>query len=131
MSTSRLSKCRRSCHTMFLRDARVATPNWRNSWWKCRRSYPIPYCSGLWSSTSTFQFLVVEGDSQVFEVLFPNRVQQRLLSSRSLTFLVEVFKVLALDRIRQRLLLFILQLVRMTRMSLVSRFFALITVFFF
>ena len=78
------------------------------------------------SSTSTFQFLVVEGDSQVFKVLFPDRVQQRLLSSRSLTFLVEIFKVLALDRVRQRLLLFILQLDRMmTRMSLVQGFFAL------
>ena len=59
-----------------------------------------------------------EGDSQVFKVLFPDRVQQLLLS-RSLTFLVEVFKVYALDRV-QRCLHLPLQLVRMmTRMSLV------------
>ena len=38
---------------------------------------------------------------------------ERLLLSGSLTFLVEVLKVLALDRVRQRLLLFILQLDRM------------------
>ena len=63
------------------------------------------------------QFLVVEGDSQVFKVLLPDRVQQRLLLSRSLTFLVEVFKVFALVRLR---LLFILQLDLMkTQMRLV------------
>ena len=38
--SSRLSKCRRSCLTMFLCDVCVATRSWRNSWWKCRRSYP-------------------------------------------------------------------------------------------
>ena len=46
---------------------------------------------------------MVEGDSQVFKVFFPDRVQQRLLSRRSLTFPVEVFKVYALDRIQQRM----------------------------
>ena len=35
----------------------------QNSWWKFRRSSPILFCySGLWSRTSTFQFLVVEGE---------------------------------------------------------------------
>ena len=68
----------------------------------------------------TFQFLVVEGDSQVFKVLFLDRVQQLLLLSRSLTFLVEVFKVYAPDRVQRRLHLLTLQLVRMmTWMSLV------------
>ena len=53
----------------------------------------------------------------------PDRVQQLLLS-RSFTFLVEVFKVYALDRVQRRLRLFTLQLVRrMTRMSLVKGFF--------
>ena len=87
--------------------------------------YPIlRYCSELWSSTLTFQFLVVEGDPQVFKVLFPDRVQQLLLS-RSFTFLVEVFKVYALDRVQRRLHL-TLQLVRMmTRMSLVKGVLAL------
>ena len=57
---------------------------------------------------------------------FPDRVQQRRLSRRSLTFPVEVFKVLILDRVRQCLRPFTLQLVRtMTRMSLVKGFFAL------
>ena len=98
----------------------------RNSWWKCRRSYPIPGCRYEWSRTSTFQFLVVEREFLVFKVFFPDRVQQRRLSRRSLTFPVEVFKVLILDRVRQCLRLFTLQLVRtMTRMSLVKGFFAL------
>ena len=74
-----------------------------------------------------FQFLVVEGDSQIVKVLTLDRVQQRRsLPSRSLTFqfTVEDFKVLAQDRIRQRHLLLSLQLVRMmTRMSLVKVFF--------
>ena len=70
-----------------------------------------------------------EGDSQVFKVFFPDRVQQRRPSCRSLTFPVEVFKVLALDRFHQRLRLFTLQLVRtMTRMCLVKGFFALFPV---
>ena len=51
------------------------------------------------------------------------------MSSRSLIFPVEVFKVLALDRVCQRLRLFTLQLVRMrTRISLVKGFFALFNV---
>ena len=57
---SRLSKCPRSCLSMSLSARLCAFRSWRNSWWKCRRSFPIPRCSGLWSSTSTFQFLVVE-----------------------------------------------------------------------
>ena len=123
---SRLSKYPRSCLSMSPCARLCASRSWQNSWWKCRRSFPIPRCSGLWSSTSTFQFLVVKGDSQVHKVFFPDRVQQRRPSCRSLTFRVEVFKVLALDRVRQRLRLFTLQLVRMmTRMSLVKGFFAL------
>ena len=50
----------------------------QNSWWKCRRSSPILlYYSGLWSRTWPSQFLVVEGDSLVFKVFIPDRVQQR------------------------------------------------------
>ena len=67
---SRLSKCPRSCPMMSLCEPLFAIRSWRNSWWKCRRSYPILPCSGLWSSTSTFQFLVVEGEFLVFKV-FP------------------------------------------------------------
>ena len=85
-----------------VRDTQLAEQQW-----KCRRLYPFPCCSGLGSRTWTFQFLVVEGDSLVFKVFFPDRVQQRrsrsflrnaflsILLSRSLTFPVEVFKVFA------------------------------------
>ena len=64
------------------------------------------------------------GDTQIFKVFSEDRVQN--VSSRSLIFPVEVFKVLALDRVRQRLRLFTLQPVRMmTRRSLVKGAFAL------
>ena len=86
-----------------------ALRSWRNSWWKCRRSFPFPRCSGLRSSTSTFQFLVVEGETPVFKVFPLNSVQQRRISLmtallsglwRSLIApsLVEAFKVFAQDR---------------------------------
>ena len=100
---------------------------------KCRRSYPIPLYSGLWSSTSTFQFLVVEDQVLVFKVFPPDRVQQRCLPrnaflsglwSRSLIFLfqVEVFMVLSQDKVH---LLLTLQLVlKSALMSLVKGFFA-------
>ena len=110
--------------------------SWRNSWWKCRRSYPIPGCSLVWRRTSTFQFLVVEGESLVFKVFFLNRVQQRCmflrnaflsgLWGRSLIspFLVEANKIFAQDSVQP--LLFTLQLVFMKLwMSLVKVFFAL------
>ena len=81
--------------------------------------------SGLWNSSSTFQFLlVVEDQVLVFKVFPLDSVQQRRPSCTSLTFPVEVFKVLALDRFHQRLRLFTLQLVRtMTRMCLAKGFF--------
>ena len=41
-----------------------------------RRSYPIPRYSGLWSTTSTFQFLVVKGALLVFKVFSQDRIQQ-------------------------------------------------------
>ena len=66
---SRLSTCPRSSSRTSLRDACVATRNWWNSCWKCRRSYPTPCCCGLWSSTSTFQFLVVVGVVDVSDAL--------------------------------------------------------------
>ena len=100
---------------MFLCDVPVATRSWWNSWWKYRRPYStLRYFSGLWSSTSTFQFLVVEGETSVFKVLSQNRVQQRLfllqnallsgLWSRSLVLLVEVFKIFAQSRVHPHLL---------------------------
>ena len=106
----------------------------RNSWWKCRRLYPIPRRSGLWSSTSTFQFLMVEDQFPVFKVFLLNRVQQRRLPprnaflsglwSRSLTlFQVDVFMVLSQDKVH---LLLTLQLVlKNALVSLVKGFLAL------
>ena len=96
---SRLSKCPRSCLTMFLRDVSVANRRWWNSLLKCRRSFPFPRCSGLWSRTLTFQVLVVVELVEVFPVFSQDRVQQRLvvhgifqqrLPSRSLTLLSRV-----------------------------------------
>ena len=91
----------RSCSTMYLCVLLHVIRSLRNSRWKCRRSYPIPGCRYEWSRTSIFQFLVVEREFLVFKVFFPDRVQQRRLSRRSLTFPVEVLKVLILDRVRQ------------------------------
>ena len=65
---SRLSKCPRSCLRTSPCERQFASRSWRNSWWKCQRTYPIPGYSSVWSRTSTFQFLVVEGDSQVCKV---------------------------------------------------------------
>ena len=58
-SPSKLSKCTRSSSTSSQCELLFASRSWRNSWWKCRRSSPIPRCSGLWSRTWTFQFRVV------------------------------------------------------------------------
>ena len=41
----RLSKCPKSCLTMFRCEPRLASRSWWNSWWKCRRSYLGPCCS--------------------------------------------------------------------------------------
>ena len=45
------SKCPRSCLSMSLCVRPCALRSWRNSWWKCRRSFPIPRFCGLWSTT--------------------------------------------------------------------------------
>ena len=79
--------------------------------------YPIlRYCSGLWSRSLTFQFLlVVEGETQLFKVFSEDRVQQRILRlwnaflsrlwSRSLTspLLVEILMVFAQNRVHPQL----------------------------
>ena len=100
---SRVSKCPRShLHPVIAGAVCASRSRRQNSWLKCRRPYPILlYCSGLWSRTLTFQFLVMEGDLLAFKVFFPDRVQQRRLLRRSLTILllVEVFKVFAQDRV--------------------------------
>ena len=129
---SRLSKCPRSCLITSLCAPLCATRSWWNSWWKCRLSYPILPCSGLRSSTSTFQFLVVEGDTLVFKVFLPDRVQQRHfpprnaflsgLWSRSSIFQVEAFMIFAQDRVHPLLRTFQLVLM-MLWMSLVKVFF--------
>ena len=51
-----LSKCRRSVSTSSLSAPWFLSRSWWNSWWKYRRPYPTLRYSGLWSSTSTFQF---------------------------------------------------------------------------
>ena len=76
---SRFSKCPRSCLRTSLCERSFASRSWRNSWWKCRQSYPTPGCSYERSRTLTFQFLVVEGEFLVFKVFFPDRVLQRCL----------------------------------------------------
>ena len=108
----------------------------QTSWWKCRRLPPIlRYCSGLWSRTLPFQFLlVVEGETQIFKVFSEDRVQQRCfrlwnaflsrLWSRPLTFLllVEVLQIFAQDRVHPQLRT--LQLLGLTlRMSWFNGFF--------
>ena len=99
---------------------------------KCRRSYPILPCGGLRSRTSTLQFLIVEGDTLVFKVFLPDRVQQRRLPprnaflsglwSRSSIFPVEAFKIFAQDRVHPLLRTFQLVLT-MLWMRLVMGFF--------
>ena len=71
----------------------------------------------------TFQFLVMESDSLVFQVFPLNRVQQRLWrSSLTFPFLVEVFKVFARGKVH---LLFTFQLVFMkVQVSLGEGFFS-------
>ena len=111
----------------------VPEPRWRNSWWKYRRPCLTLRYSGLWSSTSTFQFLVVEDHVLVFKVLSQDSVLQRRLPenaflsglwNRSLTlFLVEVF--LVLSQVRVHLLLTLQLVLKNALMSLVKGFFTL------
>ena len=63
----------RSCSMTSLCALFCATRSWRNSWWKCQRSFPFLPCSGLWSSTSTFQFLVVEGENAGLQGFLPGQ----------------------------------------------------------
>ena len=80
-----------------------------------RRSFPGLRCSGLWSRTWAFQFLVVEGEALVYKVFFPDRVQHRYMVlrnaflsgmwSRSLFLgLVKDFKIFSQDRVHPLLL---------------------------
>ena len=144
--------CRRwnSCQMSFSSLPRI------NRWFpsrlsQCRRSYPLllSFCSGLWSWP--FQFLVVEGETLVFKVFFPDRVQHRGilrrnaflsglwgrsyslllrniflsgLCSRSSIFPVEAFKIFDQDKVHLLLRTFQLVFMKM-QMSLVNGFFAL------
>ena len=74
-----LSKYPRSASTSSLSAPWFLSRSWRNSWWKYRRPCLTLRYSGLWNSTSTFQFLVVEGEFLVLKVFFPGRVQQRFM----------------------------------------------------
>ena len=97
-SPSRLSKCPRSRVHRVLPVCLFLRLRWRNSCWKCRRR------SASSSRTPTFQFRVVVVLEEVFKVFTPNRVQQRLSRSRSLTLLsmVEAFVAFSQDRVQQR-----------------------------
>ena len=109
----RLSKCPRSCLSMSLCARPCALRSWWNSWWKYRRPYPTLRYSGLWSSSLTFQLLVVVGFVEVLKVFSQDRVQQRrCFLSRSLTsqFLVAIFKVSSQAKVQQPLLLTLLML---------------------
>ena len=60
LSPSKLSKCPRSSLPVILASAVcVSRSRRRNSWWKCRRSFPTLRCTGFWSRTWTFLFLMV------------------------------------------------------------------------
>ena len=110
---SRLSTCPRSSSSASRLEPRFASRSWWNSWWKYRRSCHFPRCSGLWNRPWTFS--VPQGGGRHADL-------QSFLRGQSSTG-VEVLKVLALDRVRQRLRLFSLQVVRMrTRISLVKGF---------
>ena len=115
------SRCPRSCLSMSLCARPCALRSWWNSWWKCRRSFPIlRYYSGL--------RMVVEDQVLVFKVFPLDSVQHRRLPprnvflsglwSRSLTlFQVDVFKA--------HLLLTLQLVLKNAQMSLVKGFFAL------
>ena len=83
---SRLSRCPRSCSITSLSARPCALRSWLNSWWKCRRPYPV------WSRSLTFQFLVVEFLA-VFLVLSQYRVRRSGLLRSSLTFQFLVVEV--------------------------------------
>ena len=111
---SRLSKCPRSCLTMFLRDVCVATRSWRNSWWKCRRfsdfsSFGFSECC----RTLTFQFrMVVVELLEVFKAFSPGHSSLERTANKIADIpaprsgVSGVFKVFFLDRVQQRLLQF-------------------------
>ena len=85
-SLSWLSKCPRShLHPVVLAGARFLwCSRRRNSWWKCLRSHSSVHCTGLWSRTLTFQFLMVVtvvAEEEVCKVYAQDRIQ--LLHSRN------------------------------------------------
>ena len=73
---SRLSRCPRSCLMMSLCEPLFVIRNWRNSWWKCRRTRGTHL---RWLPRGSFRAATSGDFSQ-------DRVQQRLGPSRSLTF---------------------------------------------
>ena len=88
----------------------VLSRSWRNSWWKYRRSSHFPRLQRIMEQTVDIPVPQGGGRHADLQGFFSeDRVQQ--VPSRSLTFPVEVFKVLELDSVRQRLRLFTLQLV--------------------
>ena len=87
--TSWSSPCPSSISRGFLNAAHFVDRGEQNSWWRCRRSYPtLLYSSGLPSSPSTFQFLmiVVAGAvEKAFKVSLRDRVRQRFVEQYSST----------------------------------------------
>ena len=71
----------------------------RNIWWKCLRSYPILLCTGMWSRTSTFQFLIVVVVGTVFKISSLDRFQQRF--AEQITWKIH-FRVLAVFKVSSR-----------------------------
>ena len=94
---SRLSKCP-NCRVLRVLPVRLVwNRRWRHSWLKCRLCCRMPCSSsGMWSKSSTLQFRLVVV-VVVFKILSLHRVQQRPVLSRSLTVLLEVFKVFLPD----------------------------------
>ena len=84
---SRLSKCPRSCSMMSLCALLSVTRSWENSWWKCRRTQGtrsrwLPRSSVRGERFVVFSLRIVEGEVhvEVFKVLVLDRIQQRIWS---------------------------------------------------
>ena len=82
---SSLSMCPRSSSSASRREPRFMSRSWRNSWWKCRRLFPILPCSGPWSSTLTFQFPRRGGGISGLRGVFPGQSSTAQLASQDRT----------------------------------------------
>ena len=65
----------------------------RNSCWRCRRLYLFRLCSGLWSNSVTFQFLlvvVVRVAKEAFKAFLQDRALQRTVEQNSLASQIQI-----------------------------------------